>query len=72
MSIQDHNAASSTDAILTKKEASAYLRVTTRTVDRLVSAGRLRAYKLTVGLWRVRRSDLDAFLESGATIGGAK
>jgi excisionase family DNA binding protein len=57
-------------AILTKQQAAEYLQTTPRYVERMVSNGRLRALKPTGKLWRVRRSDLDAFLESGATIGG--
>jgi len=55
--------------ILTKEQAAAYLQVTPRFVERMVAAGRIRAFKPTGKLWRVRRSSLDAFLESGATIG---
>ncbi len=58
--------------ILTKLEAAAFVRCTTRYLERQVKAGRLRALKPTGKLWRVRRSDLEAFLESGATIGGGK
>jgi excisionase family DNA binding protein len=53
---------------LTKQEAAKLLKVTTRYIERAVSGGRLRALKPTVGLWRVRKSDLDAFMESGASI----
>ena len=66
----DQNVASSPDAILTKRQASHYLQVTPRTLERMVTAGRLKAFKPTLGIWRVRKADLDAFLESGATIGG--
>jgi excisionase family DNA binding protein len=38
----------------------------------MVTSGKIRALKPTGKLWRVRQSDLDAFLESGATIGGAE
>jgi excisionase family DNA binding protein len=55
-------------AILTKQQAAEYLQVTPRYIERQIKAGRLRAYKQTGKLWRVRRSDLDAFLESGASI----
>jgi excisionase family DNA binding protein len=58
-------------AILTKREAADYLRVSTRYLERAVKDARLRAYKPTCGTFRVRRSDLDAFLESGATTAGA-
>jgi len=59
-----HNA-----AILTKQEAAALLRCTPRYIERMVQRGLLRALKPTGKLWRVRRTDLDAFLETGATIG---
>jgi excisionase family DNA binding protein len=57
-------------AVLTKQQAAEYLQATPRYIERMVQSGRLRALKPTGKLWRVRRSDLDAFLESGATIGG--
>lgn len=59
-------------AILTKQQAAEYLQTTPRYLERMVSNGRLRALKPTGKLWRVRQSDLDAFLESGASIGGAQ
>jgi excisionase family DNA binding protein len=59
-------------AVLTKAEAAQFLRCTSRYIERMVAAGRLRACKPTGKLWRVRRSDLEAFLESGATIGGGE
>ena len=59
-------------AILTKQEAAQFLRCTTRYLERQVTQGRLRACKPTGKLWRVRRSDLEKFLESGATIGAGE
>jgi len=58
-------------AILTKKEAAEFLRCTVRYLERQIRAGRLRALKQTGKLVRIRVRDLDAFLDSGATIGGA-
>jgi len=58
----------SNSAILTKQEAAEYLQTTPRYIERMVAGGRLRALKPTGKLWRVRRRDLDAFLESGATM----
>lgn len=55
-------------AILTKKEAADYVRCTVRYLERQVRAGRLRALKPTGKLVRFFRRDLDAFLESGASI----
>jgi excisionase family DNA binding protein len=59
-------------AILTKQQAAEYLQTTPRYIERMVASGRLRALKPSGKLWRVRQSDLDAFLESGASIGGAE
>jgi excisionase family DNA binding protein len=59
-------------AILTKQQAAEYLQATPRYIERMVASGRLRALKPTGKLWRVRQSDLDAFLESGASIGGVQ
>jgi excisionase family DNA binding protein len=56
--------------ILTKREAAELIRCTPRYLERQVKAGRLRALKPTCKLWRVRRADLESFLESAATIGG--
>jgi len=59
-------------AILTKQQAAAYLQTTPRYIERMVRLGRLRALKPSGKLWRVRVKDLNAFLESGATIGGVE
>jgi excisionase family DNA binding protein len=56
--------------ILTKREAATYVRCTPRYLERQIRAGRLKALKPTGKLFRIRLKDLDAFLESGATIGG--
>ena len=63
------NAAEFTNAaVLNKRKAASYLQTSPRYLERMVASGRLRAYRPTGKLWRVRRSDLDAFLESGASI----
>lgn len=55
-----HNASSQ---LLTTDEVLAYLKVTPRTIYRLIRAGEIPA--LRVGRqWRFRRSDLDAWLDS--------
>jgi excisionase family DNA binding protein len=54
--------------ILTKAEAATYLRCTNRYLERQVRAGRLKALRPSRKFWRVRRSDLDAFLETGSSI----
>jgi excisionase family DNA binding protein len=59
-------------AILTKQQAAAYVQATPRYLERAVKAGRLRALRPTGKLWRVRRSDLEKFLESGSSIGNGE
>ena len=55
--------AEATQAFLTTDEVLAYLKVKARTFYRLVKAGELPAIR--VGRqWRVRRTDLDAWLET--------
>ena len=58
--------------VLTKAEAANFLRCTTRYIERQVRLGRLKALKPSGKLWQVRQADLEAFLESGATIGGGE
>ncbi len=66
------HAEAANSTILTKQQAAEYLQATPRYIERMVASGRLRALKPTGKLWRVRQSDLDAFLESGASIGGVQ
>jgi len=55
------------DTYLTTEEVIAYLHVNLRTVYRLIKAGTLPAVR--VGRqWRVRKADLDAWLESRGTV----
>jgi excisionase family DNA binding protein len=56
--------------LLTLRQASAYAICTPRYLQKQIRAGRLKALKPTRKFVRIRRASLDAFLESGATIGG--
>ena len=59
------------DQFLTTEEVLDYLQVNLRTVYRLIKAGKLPAVR--VGRqWRVRRSDLDAWLEAQRTGGRSR
>ncbi len=49
------------DKLLTIEEVAEILRVSTRSVNRYIESGRLKASKL--GVWRIKQSDLDRFLE---------
>ena len=62
--------AGNANAILDKRQAALHVQATPRYLERAVKSGRLRALRPTGKLWRVRLSDLEAFLESGATSGG--
>jgi excisionase family DNA binding protein len=57
-----------TTDILTKQDAASLLKVTTRYIDRQIRAGRLRACKPSGKMVRIYRRDLDAFMESGASM----
>jgi len=56
--------------LLTLKQAAVYAICTPRYLQNQIRAGRLKALKPTAKFLRIRRASLDAFLESGATIGG--
>ena len=49
------------DKLLTIEEVAETLRVSSRSVNRYIESGRLKASKL--GVWRIKQSDLDRFLE---------
>jgi len=54
------------EKLLTAEEVAAILRVSYRTVVRYIESGRLRASK--IGVWRIKQSDLDAFLNDTSNI----
>jgi excisionase family DNA binding protein len=55
-------------AILTKKQAAELLGCTTRYIEQQIRAGRLRACKPSGKFVRIFREDINAFLESCASI----
>jgi len=54
------------DKLLTIKEVAEILRVSGRSVNRYIEAGKLKASR--IGQWRIKQSDLDIFLEKYANI----
>lgn len=48
-------------AILTLKEVSAYLKVTERTIYRLVAGKKMPAFKVG-GSWRFKKADIDQWI----------
>ena len=58
--------------LFTLKQAAQYAICTPRYLQHQIRRGRLKALKPSGKLVRIRRTDLEAFLESGATIRGAQ
>ena len=56
----------STDKFLTIEEVAKILRVSTRSVNRYIVSGKLKASK--IGWWRIKQSDLNKFLEETSNI----
>ena len=56
--------------LFTLKQAAQYAICTPRYLQNQIRAGRLKALKPTGKFLRIRRADLDRFLEAGATVGG--
>lgn len=54
------------DKLLTIKEIAEILRVSERSVNRYIEAGKLKASK--IGQWRIKQSDLDKFLDKYSNI----
>lgn len=54
------------EKLFTIEEIADILRVHTRTVTRYIEAGRLKASKL--GVWRIKQSDLNTFLEETSNV----
>jgi len=70
MAHQMTSAGAEIPAILTKRQAADYVCCTPRYLETQIRLGRLKALKPTSKLVRIRRADLEKFLESGATMGG--
>jgi len=54
------------DKLLTIKEVAKILRVSKRSVNRYIEAGKLKASK--IGQWRIKQSDLDIFLDKSSNV----
>ena len=60
----------STDKFLTIEEVAKILRVSTRSVNRYIVSGKLKASK--IGWWRIKQSDLNTFLEETSNVKSKK
>lgn len=54
------------DKLLTIEEVAKILRVSTRTIIRYIESGKLKASK--IGVWRIKQTDLDNFLERTSNV----
>ncbi len=54
------------DKFLTIKEVAEILRVSGRSVNRYIKAGKLKASR--IGQWRIKQSDIDKFIDKYANI----
>jgi len=61
------------DEILTVKQAAEYLKVSDRSIHKLIIDKKLHASKVGLRSWRIKKKDIDAFLQANAnfTEGGA-
>lgn len=51
------------DELLTVAQAADYLQVCDKTIRRLIAANKLIASKIGNRTWRIKKSDIDAYLE---------
>jgi excisionase family DNA binding protein len=51
------------EQLLTKSEVADYLQVSVRTVERMIKAGKLKAYKFQTNV-RLKKEEVDSYLES--------
>jgi len=58
------------EKLYTIEEVAKIFRVSTRTVTRYIEDGRLKASKL--GMWRIKQSDLNAFLDETSNVKNKK
>ncbi len=57
---------SNIDKLFTIEEVAKILRVSGRSVTRYIESGKLKASK--IGVWRIKESDLHAFLEKTSNV----
>ena len=52
------------DELYTVSEAADYLKLSTKTILRLIADGRIIASRVSDRSWRIRRSDIEAYLKT--------
>ena len=54
------------DEILTVKQTTEYLKVSDRSVHKLIADKKLLASKVGLRSWRIKRTDIESFLQANA------
>ena len=54
--------------IFTVAQTAEYLQLSIKTIRRLVSDNKIRASKLSNRSWRIRKSDLDAYIQENSNL----
>jgi excisionase family DNA binding protein len=57
-----------TDEIMTVKQAAEYLKLSVRSVHKLIADKKLLASQVSVRSWRVKKTDIDSFLVKNANL----
>lgn len=56
------------EELLTPEQVASLLRVHKRTIQRYIAEGRLQAYRVSRGVQRIRKEDVEEFLEGLKTL----
>ena len=54
--------------IFTIAQTAEYLQLSTKTIRRLISDNKIRASKLSNRSWRIRKSDVDAYIQENSNL----
>lgn len=54
--------------IFTVAQTAEYLQLSIKTIRRLISDNRIRASKLSNRSWRIRKSDVDAYIQENSNL----
>lgn len=57
-----------TDEIMTVKQAAEYLKLSVRSVHKLIADKKLLASQISVRSWRVKKCDIDSFLSTNTNL----
>lgn len=58
--------------IFTVAQTAEYLQLSIKTIRRLISNNKIRASKLSNRSWRIRKSDVDAYIQENSNLSNEK